>query len=375
MPRATISLAFALHSGLKLALAKSHGLSSTSAADSATPPPEKATRCLFKVGPDHFESPAGDTFEEFEQGSFAAASMQQHQRLQREGKCTSSTGCSVWNGYLSDKVGGYYGWYSPHWGNLLSEYWEARGAAALAGVKFEASPIPGETWLSKLPSKHNSDPAYKDDVALAKMCNACTGGMFPHQCVGKWTRIRQMIRDDTQAALKTFSQEANMTLPVFHENDVLVHIRLEQAHGQVAYYGKSFFDGHIPKGASRIILLSAQPQWGKPILESYVAVFKELCQHRQPQCIVDEQKGTQFNDFAAIALAPTVFCSGSTYCLWAAMANPGNAIMSSHYIADGKMPPIDDWTWVKGHVLPNTERKHMPTEEWISHVAKWVQKN
>jgi len=286
-----------------------------------------------------------------------------------------STRCSVFRGSLDDNAAHYNGWYSPAWGNLLSEYWEARGAAALAGVNYEGSPIPGETWLSKLPFKHDSDPALKDLSALDKMCNDCTGGMFPHLCEGKWTRIRQMIRDDTQAALKNFAQEANVPLPAFHENDVLVHIRLEPVHPQIAYYAKSFFDGRITKRVSRIILLSAEPQWGRPILDSYFAMFEELCLHRQPQCIVDKQSGTQFADFAAIALAPTVFCSGSTYCLWAAMANRGKAIMSSHHIASGKMPHIDDWTWVAGHVLPNAERKNMPTEEWISHVVKWVREN
>jgi len=203
MPHATISLAFALHSGFKLALAKSHSFSSTSAADAATTP-EDATRCLFKAGPIFRSSPSGDTFDEFEAGSFAEASMELQLKLHSEGKCISSSGCSVWHGSLDDNAGHYYGWYSPAWGNLLSEYWEARGAAALAGVKYEGSPIPGNTWLSKLPSKHNAYPALKDLSALNKMCNDCTGGMFPHLCEGKWTRIRQMIRDDTQAALKIF---------------------------------------------------------------------------------------------------------------------------------------------------------------------------
>jgi len=242
MPHATISLAFALHSGFKLALAKSHSFSSTSAADAATTP-EDATRCLFKAGPIFRSSPSGDTFDEFEAGSFAEASMELQLKLHSEGKCISSSGCSVWHGSLDDNAGHYYGWYSPAWGNLLSEYWEARGAAALAGVKYEGSPIPGNTWLSKLPSKHNAYPALKDLSALNKMCNDCTGGMFPHLCEGKWTRIRQMIRDDTQAALKIFSEEATEPLPAFDENDVLVHIRFEKSHPQVAWYAKSFLMG------------------------------------------------------------------------------------------------------------------------------------
>merc|ERR1719362_1241340 len=248
---------------------------------------------------------------------------------------------------------GFFGWYSPSWGNLLSEYWEARGAAALAGVRLAGAQIPTDTWLSKLPFKRDADPAYKDLEAFKDMCNECTGNQFPHECVGKWTRIRQMIRDDTQAALKAFADERHIALPVFHENDMLIHVRLEPDHPQVAWYAKSFFAGLIPESTSRIIILSAEPEWGRPILDSYVDIFHELC----PRCSVERSSGSQFNDFAAIALAPTVFCSGSTYCLWAAMANRGRVIMSSHQIAEEKMPPIDDFTWVAGHVLPNAERK------------------
>lgn len=398
-------LTFALHGWFQLALANSHGDSCTSVGDAATPP-EKATRVLFKRGVGR-ESPAGIGVSDEEklegsfarasvqlagvgvgvsddenlEGSFAAASMQLQLKLRGEGKCTSSTGCPVWHGSLDEHVCSYYGWYSPAWGNLLSEYWEARGAAALAGVKYEGTPIPGDTWLSKLPSEHNADPAFKDEISLDKICKdeVCLrhDGMFPHICVGKWTRIRQLIRDDTQAALQAYSHvPTNERLPAFNEHDMLVHIRFDKGHPQIAYYAKSFFDGHIPSGTSRIILLSNEPQWGMPILESYIALFKELCHNQQPQCQVERQSGTQFSDFASIALAPTVFCSGSTYCLWAAMANRGNATMSSHHIANGMMPPIDDWTWVAGHVLSNSEKpKGMSLEDWVSHVAEWVRKN
>jgi len=396
-------LAFALHIMSALAWATSHGLSGNSVADVATPPPEKATRCLFKTGLDressaehtpeevsegslaeasgHRVSPAGDTSGEsveeyFSQASmFAEASMRLQQKLMILGKCHSSTGCSVWHGSLDNDAGHYYGWYSAAWGNLLSEYWEARGAAALAGVRYDGTPIPGnKTWLSKLPSQQNAYPALKNMDALRKLCNQCTEGMYPHGCVGKWTRIRQVIRDDTQAALQSFSLEAHVPLPVFHDNDVLVHVRLDPGHPQIAYYAKSFFDEHIPDSTSRIILLSSEPKWGKPILDSYTKMFRELCQHRL-HCSVERQSGTQFNDFAAIALAPTVFCSGSTYCLWAAMANRGRVIMSSHQIAEEKMPPIDDFTWVAGHVLPNAEKKTRTDDEWVSYIAKWVQEN
>jgi len=292
--------------------------------------------------------------------------------LDRKRKDMSSTSCGVWNGGIDDTHCDYYGWYSPNWGNLLSEYWEARGAAALAGVSFVGDPIPGETWLSKLPFAHNADSAFKDLNAFNDMCNECTGGMFPHGCFGKWTRIRQMIRDDTQAALQAFSDEAHIPLPAFQENDMLVHVRFEPDHPQISYYANSFFAGLIPESISRIILLSAEPECAEPILESYMAIFDELC----PQCSVEKSSGTQFNDFAAIALAPTVVCSSSTYCLWAAMANRGRAIMSGNDMAQGKMPPIDDWTWIPGHVLNNAERPaDMSLEDWVVHVAKWVREN
>jgi len=384
MLRAAVSSLFAFHVHFERAQAKSYAVSSTTVVDAAAPFPEKATRCLFKTGPDHHlfksgpdqhDSHVDGSLAEDAEGSFAYASMQFELKLRKEGKIGSSSGCEVWHGSLDQDAGHYYGWYSPSWGNLLSEYWEARGAAALAGVKFEGTAFPEGSWLSKLPYKHDADPALKDASALKEMCNDCTAGMFPHGCAGKWTRIRRMIRDDTQAALLAYSHEAHQPLPTFNENDVLVHVRFDPDHPQIAYYAKSFFDGRIPDKTSNIILLSVEPEWGKPILDSYKKMFQELCQHRQPQCDVERHSGTQFNDFAAIALAPTVFCVGSTYCLWAAMANRGRAYMSSHLLAEEKNPPIDDWTWVTGHVKKNAERNGTSLEQWVSHVAQWVQEN
>jgi len=363
-------VAFAFHIWVAW-VCDSHGFTCPSALDAETVPVEEDGRILLGTRSTSSGQASSSQQTLRAQASLADTS-RQHQLMRLDGE-NLVPDCPVWNGIMDGNAVYYNGWYFPAWGNLLSEYWEARGAAALGGVKFISSEtFPRGTWLSKLPSQRDADSALQDSNALIDMCNDCTGGMFPHECIGKWTRIRQTIRDDTQEALKAFSDETHIPLPAFHEKDMLVHVRLEPNHPQIAYYAKSFFAGLIPDGASRIILLSAEPEWGKPILESYMAIFHELC----PQCRVERSSGDQFNDFAAIALAPTVVCSASTYCLWAAMANRGRAVMSSHLVAEGKMPPIDDWTWVPGHILGNAERpQDISDEDWTVQVAKWVREN
>ncbi|OLQ05386.1 hypothetical protein AK812_SmicGene11453 [Symbiodinium microadriaticum] len=90
---------------------------------------------------------------------------------------------------------------------------------------------------------------------------------------------------------------------------------------------------------------------------AYKKLLKDVC----GGCQVEEQTTTQFNDFATLALAPTVFCAArwfllavfiklhalgatqmasSTFCLWAGMGNPGTVYFPGEFMADGQCPEM-----------------------------------
>lgn len=284
--------------------------------------------------------------------------------------------CQVYRGHLSASGGSYGAWYSPNWGNLLSEYWEARAAAILAGVPFRGNRFPGETWLKYLPATAESDNSLKNVSALEELCNSCTAGMFPHDCNGKWTRIRKQIIVDTQSALKQYVAEQKLSLPHFGSNDVVVHVRYELEHGQVQWPAKSYFKELLPDNISKLTLLAGTrnaTEWAE-MTRLYKSLLGEVC----GGCEIEQIDSSQFEDFAKMAQAPTVFCGGSTYCLWAAMGNPGDIYVPDN-MAGGTRPSIDKtWHWVEGNRLPNSERKNVnasTNDEWKAYVMNWIQHN
>eukprot|EP00747_Dinoflagellata_sp_TGD_P165273 gnl/TRDRNA2_/TRDRNA2_186337_c0_seq1.p1 gnl/TRDRNA2_/TRDRNA2_186337_c0~~gnl/TRDRNA2_/TRDRNA2_186337_c0_seq1.p1 ORF type:complete len:328 (+),score=38.93 gnl/TRDRNA2_/TRDRNA2_186337_c0_seq1:129-1112(+) len=287
---------------------------------------------------------------------------------------SDSSSCRVWKGWLSPEDAGYHAWYSNAWGNLLSEYWEARAAALLAGVPYQGDEFPPNlkgdvTWLSYLPAVSSPDPALKNLTALRAMCRDCADEMFPHACAGKWTRIRKTIINDTQAAVTTFATAFNLSLPSFGPHDVLVHLRSEPSHPQVEWPGRSYFQGLIPSDTKTIFFVHEDKPMFRPIVDMYTNLLGEVC----GGCHVESVSGSQFEDFARMTQAPLVFCGFSTYCLWSAMGNPGTVYMPDSF-AGGLRPPIDDkWHWVAGQRLKNADRPaKISDEKWIQEVVRQV---
>merc|ERR1719291_1125324 len=78
------------------------------------------------------------------------------------------------------------------------------------------------------------------------------------------------------------------------------------------------------------------------LLGGYKAMFTELCGHR---CSVETATGTQYSDFAHLARhRGPVFCTGSSYCLWAAYANTHGPtyVVGKEPWAAGMKPPITE---------------------------------
>mmetsp|Transcript_39402 Transcript_39402/g.92308 ORF Transcript_39402/g.92308 Transcript_39402/m.92308 type:complete len:247 (-) Transcript_39402:82-822(-) len=107
-----------------------------------------------------------------------------------------------------------------------------------------------------------------------------------------------------------------------------------------------------------------------------VHVYKKLLKDVCGGCQVEEQTTTQFNDFATLALAPTVFCASSTFCLWAGMGNPGTVYFPGEFMADGQCPEMGrNFVWVKDRSLGNGLRHEMPESDWVQKILAWVPEN
>jgi len=286
--------------------------------------------------------------------------------------------CRIFRGAERGDEIAYSAWSSHNWGNLLSEFWEVRAKAALWGKSFRTSNIATwtGTWLRYLPEQAPAAVDYKDWKALQQICDAkCQSPMFPHKCVGSWTHIRGLIIKETQEALQTFSQKEHAALPqAYSPTDVVVHLRWELGHQQMSWPGRSFFEGRLPKDPAQKVTIVHQPT--APPYESILAMYKKLLKDVCGGCQVEEQTTTQFNDFATLALAPTVFCASSTFCLWAGMGNPGTVYFPGEFMADGQCPEMcRNFVWVKDRSLGNGLRHEMPESDWVQKILAWVPEN
>eukprot|EP00811_Abedinium_folium_P004008 NODE_13689_length_1152_cov_2.387317.p1 GENE.NODE_13689_length_1152_cov_2.387317~~NODE_13689_length_1152_cov_2.387317.p1 ORF type:complete len:229 (+),score=66.48 NODE_13689_length_1152_cov_2.387317:236-922(+) len=180
---------------------------------------------------------------------------------------------------------------------------------------------------------------------LREMCGRCEAGRYSHYCVGKWTRVRELAMNETREALEKHSSVSREALPVFEEGDVVIHIRLWFT--QRAWFefpSKALIEQLITKETKRVTIVMQKPR--EPEVE-LIALYKEIITRACGGCPVTNSTGTPFEDFAKIAFAPKVICFGSSYCLWAAMANKGEVWMSD-ILAAGERPDLgENFHWME----------------------------
>lgn len=283
--------------------------------------------------------------------------------------------------------------YTPNqtsqWGSLLSGYWQARGVAALAGVRFNGEAF-ADSLLKYLPAKTGIDKTYKDAARLAEACLLCADTpKFPHMCNGAWTQIRPIAQRDTQKALEMFSVSEKLALPEFADQEVLLHLRLDPNGHQMQWPGRSTFEaeGVLPLGVRKIRIVHEpyRPEHFKAlhvpdgktpwharhdfdhdrvrsfdtIIHGYTMLLQDICKKQgeyEDGCQVTSETGSRADDFIKIASAPNVICTGSTYCLYAALGNRGAVHFPvKPYWGGEASPSMPTWHWRSEVRLPNKE--------------------
>jgi len=278
---------------------------------------------------------------------FEPAAYQKRVSLMRHETTSPSAACSLcgWKMFDNDdSTVGYNLWNSSSWGNLLSEYWEARGLTAITGRGFHRTNS-ALGWLSHLPAVASAYPQSRNQSWYASTCARCNKTMFAHACPGAWTKIRSIVQNDTHHALTEYeSKNPAVDAKQADETDgvhVLFHARLDFTASQVWWPARSSFAGKIPSQTKKVTILHMPytdeqveverkkghvhqtyvPEMQKNIkvvLDGYKKMLSQSC----AGCEVAFSVGTQYSDFALIARHKgPIFCMGSSFCLWAAYAN------------------------------------------------------
>ncbi|CAE8582766.1 unnamed protein product [Polarella glacialis] len=312
----------------------------------------------------------------------------------------SSTSCAF-RSRANETTITYNARFSHSWGNLLSEYWEPVGLAALSGKEFSAGGgIGGDTWMSYLPKHEPARSELKDPDAVKQACLSCNGTRYTHGCAGAWTHVRSLIQDSTQHALDEFEAKHKMervTSGSANGKEVLFHMRLEFLHQQVQWPGLSFFKDKIPHDATKITILhmayldeqvksvpghihQRYPPAIQVAITELLGGYKDMLQPLCGGCGVETSTNSQYHDFASIARHKgPLFVMGSSFGMWAALANVHGPVYMSSNFGGGQKPPVEGgkgagFFWDDGKMLPNqnvSNFKQMSANE----VLRWARAN
>ncbi|CAF5047904.1 unnamed protein product [Rotaria sp. Silwood1] len=250
---------------------------------------------------------------------------------------------------------------SNNWGNSLSPYWQARGAAFLMGSPFSFSGWNTPTWIGFLPvsvapvSSNSCVKAYPE--LFRRMCDdpgpECDM-VYAHKCVGAWNYIRNQILQETRSALERWAQLNNETKPIFNSSDMVMYDRCSEDntlyHPEYAPIGFSAFKC-IPKTVTVLYHVYDEAQttlFCDALRKEQTKYLKAI----RPDIAVIPSRGSAWKDFAKLVYAPyvLVISTGSTFALWATLANVGHVWIPPLY--GGMTPDVgSNYHWISTPIL------------------------
>eukprot|EP00977_Amphora_coffeiformis_P001080 scaffold223_cov145-Amphora_coffeaeformis.AAC.4 len=234
---------------------------------------------------------------------------------------------------------------SKRWGNALSSYWAARAMAILGGYSFQGATGPApfwhgdqesvvyhSSWMEFLP-KQVPAPQYPQPELFARACS-CVSEHF-HGCVAGWGAIRDDVIKGTRAAMESYVESQPPSLRPsslqFEPTDWVVYERCcifcHKNHG----FSNILAYDVLPKDGSYTIYTLSPPDVDEADGHGLCGPLQELrnayIRQRNPDVkIVPLTDGSLFQDFGNIVYAPNLLIpsTGTSFGLWAALANTGN---------------------------------------------------
>ena len=257
---------------------------------------------------------------------------------------------------------------SNNWGNTLSPYWQARGAAFLMGSSFTCN-WGTNTWMKFLPGpttppSSNSSCVKTYPELFYRMCNDSgpdCNMVYAHKCAGAWNYIQDVVQKNTRSAMERWAAINNQTIPFFTTSEIVVYDRCERGtilghdeHGPIGY---SAFQ-YIPRTVTivrQVYAAARNTSFCNALRQSQIAYLHRI----RPDITVIPSPGSIWEDFAKLVYAPhvLVMSAGSSFSLWSTLANIGHVWTPPLY---GGMTPYvgRNFHWIKTPILyPNIGRK------------------
>ncbi|CAF2980250.1 unnamed protein product [Rotaria sp. Silwood2] len=279
---------------------------------------------------------------------------------------------------------GWIPFVSNNWGNTLSSYWQARGAAFLFGSPFSFSGWNTPTWISYLPvsvASINSSSCVKAYPELfRRLCNNSgpyCDMEYAHKCVGAWNYIRNQILQETRSALERWARLNYETIPIFNRSEMVTYDRCSEDtildHSEYGPVGFSVFK-YIPKTVTVLYYVydARRTTFFCDILRREQTKYLKSI---RPDIIIIKSSGSIWQDFAKLVYAPYVLVTyaGSSFALWATLANIGHVWIPPLY--GGMTPDVgSNYHWISTPVLyPSIGKQLNVTKpENISDVNKLI---
>jgi hypothetical protein len=232
---------------------------------------------------------------------------------------------------------GWAPYVSDRWGNVLSPYWLARSVANMLGYRFVCPRFGGSSWMARLPTAIGPEPGLcPNKEAFRRVCDHpnCDALVYAHKCAG-WELAIPVISRDTRQALE--GSAALEKLPRWDkETDLVLWDRCAEdtvaSHSEHAPVGFSAIE-LVPESIRRIFYVYSAEGFKQKLCQEIQQARIEHIKQTRPSVEVILSPGSMEEDFAKLVFAPNVLVvsSGSSFGLWATLANTGNVWMPLPY--------------------------------------------
>ncbi|CAF1281658.1 unnamed protein product [Rotaria sp. Silwood1] len=189
---------------------------------------------------------------------------------------------------------------------------------------------------------------------------------YAHKCVGAWNYIRNQILEDTRSALARWAQLNNETIPSFTPSEMVMYDRCSEGNTlRHPEYGPVAFSTFkcIPKTVTVLYHVYDEAQttfFCDALRREQTKYLKSI----RPDITVIQSRGSAWQDFAKLVYAPYVLIisAGSTFALWATLANVGHVWIPPLY--GGMTPDVgSNYHWISTPILyPSIGKKLNFTE-------------
>jgi hypothetical protein len=234
-----------------------------------------------------------------------------------------------------------YTFYSTRWGNVLSPYWAARAMAELGGYQYAGAAFGEGTWMELLPT-HADAPSSTRPARFVRACQCGESFVYFHRCNFGWGEIFATIRTDTRMALSNYSttrpiEERDAYEKLFQPNDWLIYERCcILCHSEHGFGGLRTYDSIPAQGEENFTIftltqnqIDEEGNEGMGLCHRLHEEAMQSIRRRNPNVqIVALENAEMWVDYARIVYAPNLLVpsAGSSWTLWALLANDGNVV-------------------------------------------------